>query len=150
MICIKCGLAKKADMRELLETTGSLNLGFQFANLLTQQTAQQIRSLRPDIPEEFFEILNQEMEILMREKMDEPGGLIDMLIQIYHEYYNHEEIKGLLEFYQTDLGAKTIRIMPQLMQEGSEAGQQWAQSLVPELRQIIQRRLKEEGIELPE
>jgi tetratricopeptide (TPR) repeat protein len=85
----------------------------------------------------------------MREKMDEPGGLFDLMVQIYNNHFSHKEIKGLLEFYQTELGKKAIRVMPQLMNDSMIAGQQWAQRTMPILYGNVRRRCKEEGIELP-
>ena len=141
--------AKEADIKKLMELTGAINIGFQLGKMMSQQINQQIRSLRPDIPTHALDIVDEEIFNLAKKSMAEEGGLIDILITIYSKYYTHQEIKGLTEFYQTDLGKKTIRIMPNLMSESMIAGQQWAQRLAPALTEIVQRRLKEEGIELP-
>lgn len=141
--------AKEADIKKLMELTGATNIGLQLGKMMSQQINQQIRSLRPDIPTRAFDIADEEMFNLIKKSMAEEGGLIDHMIRIYNKYYTHEEVKGLIEFYQTELGKKTIRIMPNLMSESMIAGQQWAQRLAPALTEIVQRRLKEEGIELP-
>ena len=141
--------AKEADIKKLFELTGARQIGFQMAQFMEQMAVQQIKSVRPDIPARYLEILHEESDRLMRVKMDEPGGLTDLLVRIYSNYYTHKEIKGLLEFYQTELGKKTIRVMPQLLNDSMIAGQQWAQRNVPILYESVRRRCKEEGIELP-
>lgn len=106
--------AKEADIKKLLGVTRAWDTGLQFMNTILQQMARQARSLRSDIPDRFFEILNQEINILFKEKTTERGGLIDQMVAIYSKYYIHKEIKGLLEFYQTELGKKTIKVLPKV------------------------------------
>ena len=38
-------------------------------------------------------------------------------------------MKGLIQFYQTPLGQKTISVLPELTGEMAEAGKQWGQQL---------------------
>jgi len=71
-----------------------------------------------------------------------------LITPIYHRHFTHDEIKGLIAFYQTDLGSKTIRVMPALLQESMSAGQQWGQTLAPEIRRRVLERLKAEGVDL--
>ncbi|HAJ75542.1 MAG TPA: hypothetical protein DCM64_03710 [Gammaproteobacteria bacterium] len=66
---------------------------------------------------------------------------------IYHKYYSLEDIQQLLEFYDTDIGRKTIEVLPLLTQESIEVGQSWGMSIGPRIGQRVARRLAEEGIE---
>jgi uncharacterized protein len=68
---------------------------------------------------------------------------------IYNKYLTHEEIKGLLVFYKSELGQKAIDVMPKMTSEAIVLGQAWGQGLGPELVQRLQAALKKEGIELP-
>jgi hypothetical protein len=52
----------------------------------------------------------------------------------------------MIRFYSTDLGKKTIRVMPALMQESMAAGQQWGQALGPQIEERVKARLKKEGV----
>ena len=54
----------------------------------------------------------------------------------------------MIGFYSTDLGRKAISAMPGLMSESMAIGQQWGQSLGPEIAERVRARLKKEGIEL--
>jgi hypothetical protein len=55
--------------------------------------------------------------------------LLDLIVPVYDKYLSDEEIKGLIQFYQTPLGQKTLRVMPQLMAESQEAGRKWGEGL---------------------
>jgi hypothetical protein len=37
------------------------------------------------------------LDSFFKEKMNEPGGLFDLVIPIYDKYFTHSEIKGLLQ-----------------------------------------------------
>src|SRR5579872_5763280 len=58
-----------------------------------------------------------------------PKALLDLAVPLYDKYYSHEEIKGLIQFYQTPLGQKTLSILPKLMAESMNTGQEWGRQL---------------------
>jgi len=68
------------------------------------------------------------------------------MIPLYAKYFDHEEVRALVAFYQTELGRKTIAVMPQLMQEGAEVGRAWAADVMPRVEEAIQTRLRIEGL----
>ena len=52
-------------------------------------------------------------------------------IALYAKDFTQEDVKGLLAFYETDLGKKTIAAMPSLTREGAAMGEQWAKANMP-------------------
>lgn len=62
----------------------------------------------------------------------------DMAV-IYRKYFTDDEIKKLIEFYQTPVGKKAIEVMPQLFQEGSQVGMKIAQEHQAELQEILEK-----------
>jgi hypothetical protein len=54
----------------------------------------------------------------------------------------------MLAFYETPTGKKTIATMPQILNKSMMIGQQWGQSLVPQLVANLERRFEEEGIKV--
>jgi hypothetical protein len=141
--------AKAADIRELLKVTGIVDAAMTFGNFTFQNMADTIKAARPDIPHRYFEILHEELNIVLEKGLMETGGLMDEIIAVYNKYFTHKEIKGLLEFYETELGKKTIRIMPKLMNESGLITQRWTQLQAPKISENVRRRCKEEGIEIP-
>lgn len=61
--------------------------------------------------------------------------------ELYAKYYTEAELQGLIDFYQTPLGQKTIDITPQL---SAEALQRSNQILLPQITDVIQEIMKEE------
>ena len=139
---------KKADIRNLLEISGALDMGKQMSSAVIQQMTQILKSTRPDIPDKMYEILEEEVNLIIEEQMTAEGGLLELTIIIYHRYYSHEDVKGLLSFYKTALGKKLIKTQPQVMQESIQAGQLWGQALGPIIQERLEARFENEGVDL--
>jgi hypothetical protein len=43
--------------------------------------------------------------------------LMDLAVPIYAKYFSKEELEGLMRFYQTPLGQKTLSVLPQTLVE---------------------------------
>jgi hypothetical protein len=55
--------------------------------------------------------------------------LVSMTVPIYDKHFTHEEIRGLIAFYQTPLGAKFVEKMPALAQDSMAAGMKWGEEI---------------------
>jgi hypothetical protein len=71
----------------------------------------------------------------------------EQLIAIYSQHFTLAEVNALIGFYGSEIGKKTIQVMPMLMRDGQIAGQKWGQSLEPALKERLSRRFKKEGFE---
>lgn len=138
--------AKKAAIRELMDITGSVQIGEMFAAAFLQQMTLAMKNMNPEIPPRAFTILEEEINAVIREEMLEKDSLYDLIYPVYHKYLTLEDTRALLAFYNTPVGRKTIRVMPQLTREAMLAGQSWGQSLDDLLRQRLAQRLEKEGI----
>ncbi len=74
------------------------------------------------------------------------GEIREKQIALYAKYFTHADVKGLISFYESDLGRKTVANMPSLMREGGEIGQRWAQDAMPKMLKTLEARLKAEGL----
>jgi len=74
----------------------------------------------PMVPPEFWTGLREEID------MDE---FVDMLIPVYEKHLSHEDIKGLIDFYESPLGRKMVATQPALMQDSMALGQEWGADL---------------------
>ncbi len=43
--------------------------------------------------------------------------LLELAVPIYNKYFTKDEIEGLIRFYQTPLGQKTLSVLPQTLVE---------------------------------
>lgn len=139
---------KKDLIVELNEITGGAKLGEMFASHIMQNMNQMIRRANPSIPERAFQIVEEETISAFREAMAPGGSFMESMFPIYNKYYTTDDLKGLIVFYKTPLGKKTIEVMPLLTQESMQVGQNWGAEISQEVGQKIQAKLEAEGIEL--
>jgi hypothetical protein len=58
-----------------------------------------------------------------------PTQILDLAVPIYDEYYTHDEIKGLIQFYETPLGQKLASVQPKMSVELQNVGRKWGAGL---------------------
>ena len=136
---------KKADIRKILDMTGALAITQQMIDQIMFQTTRNIRARRPDVPQKVIDALREEVSGVVKDNL---ASIFELMLSIYHQHFTHEEIKGMIQFYSTDLGRKLIQAMPSIMQESMRAGAQWSKSLEPELERRLKNRLLKEGMDL--
>jgi uncharacterized protein len=122
----KINPAKEADIRKLLELTGATT-----TMELTMQSME--KSIKPMLanslpPGDYREKLITLFFEKFHSKMD-LQKLVDLAVPLYDKYYTDEDIRGLIQFYQTPLGKKTVKALPNLMGELTEAGQKMGQDV---------------------
>jgi Uncharacterized protein conserved in bacteria (DUF2059) len=118
--------AKEIDIRKLLEISGA-------KRLVEQSMEASEKSIRPLMtsslpPGEYREKFIELFFTKFHSKAD-TQQLLDMLIPIYDKNLSHEDIKGMIEFYGTPLGQKTLTVIPAIMAEAREAGRKWGENL---------------------
>jgi uncharacterized protein len=138
---------KIQQIEQLMTLTGAQNLGLQFGRIMTQQIYQVLKAAKPQTPDRALTLIEEETNALMAE---ESPALLASLVPIYDRHFTAAELAQLVAFYQTDLGKKTIEVMPMVMKESVAAGQVWGQKMAPKLMSRLEERFKQEKIELPE
>lgn len=126
--------AKEADIRRLLELTGTKNLMVQNMNSMQENLRPLMTNSLP--PGNYREKLVDLFLTKFRSKAD-PAHMIDIAVQLYDKYLSQEDIKGLIQFYQTPVGQKAISILPRLLAELVQSGQQWGQEVGRETMQEV-------------
>jgi hypothetical protein len=116
------------EIRKLIDLTGAANVS---ADALKQIIAP-LKAEYPEVPQEFWDSFTKEV------RSDE---LVDLVVPIYDKYYTRDEIHELTVFYQSPVGQKTIKVLPQLSSEAINAGQQWGQMVADR----AMRKLKDKG-----
>jgi hypothetical protein len=139
---------KRQGIVKLMEVTGASNAGQVFSEAIIKQMAGILKQARPDLPDELFKILEEEVNKATREAMIEKDGFIELSVMIYHKYFSLDEIKALVAFYETPLGKKTSSLTPIIAQESMAIGQQWGRRLGPLVQERVKARFREKGFEL--
>jgi hypothetical protein len=118
--------AKAADIRRLMDVAGT-------KTLMTQVMETMQDSLKPVMaralpPGDYRDKLIDLFFVKFKSKAD-TQQLLDSIIPLYDKYLSDDEIKGLIQFYQTPLGQKTVTVMPKLVSESQAQGGKWGEAL---------------------
>lgn len=123
--------AKQDDIKRFLTIIGARTIGLRVFN----QVMESLKKVHPDIPESVWQAMLGEAET----RTDD--FVAERLVPIYDQYLTHEDIKGLIAFYESPLGAKLLSVMPQMSQESMRAGQAWGK----EFAETVHQRLTAQG-----
>jgi uncharacterized protein len=118
--------AKAADIRQLLDLTGSAALARQVMSNMEQSMRPLMTGALP--PGEYREKLVDLFFEKFQSKVD-VNNLLDLAIARYDENFSDDEIKQLIAFYQTPLGQKVVTVLPKLATELQQDGQKMGQQL---------------------
>ncbi len=141
--------AKKKDITKLLEIIEGRSTRLRIAEGLNRFMIRELKEVQKgkQIPDRAYEVLKEVIMTITEERIDD---LEQEIIPIYGKYLAHEEITKVLEFFESDIGRKTISVLPKIGKESVNAGMKWGQSLVPIIASRFEKRIEEEGIEYPE
>jgi len=111
--------AKENEIRRLLELTGASKLGKQMMDeMRTNMRPLIVKALPPGA-------YREKLVTLFFEKFQSKMGeqtVVDLAVPLYDKYFTLEEIKGLVAFYRTPLGHKSVEVVPKLMAEAMQQG----------------------------
>ena len=96
--------AKEKDIRRLLNLLGTKALMEQAVAEMSKTTRPLLENSLP--PGAYRDTLIDAFYAKFRTKFD-AQQLLDLAVPIYDRHFTHEEIKGLIQFYETPLGQKT-------------------------------------------
>lgn len=127
--------AKEADIRALLEITGSEKLGEEMQKAFLEQVRASFAETLPQ-NERAKRFLDDYIDRF--QKKFNPQALTELTIPIYDKHISAEDLKGLLDFYRSPLGERTLKALPLVLQESRERGaaleQEAAQETMDELK----------------
>ena len=118
--------AKEADIRKLLELVGTKALVSQTIDSMSKSIKPLLTNSLP--PGEYREKLVDLFFAKFTAKAD-VERLLDLAVPVYDRNFSHQEIRGLIEFYQTPLGQKAIATLPKVMAELQEQGRKWGEDV---------------------
>lgn len=128
-----------------MEITGAAKIGLMMSKLVVGQMLRAMETTNPVIPDSGLIIVEEVVNDFVEEQLEPGGSYWDLIYPIYYNFFTIEEIKQLVEFYKTPLGAKVTTTMPLMFQEITVAARAWAESLQAELTERLTSRLLKEG-----
>jgi hypothetical protein len=127
--------AKEADIRKLLEISGSAKLSEEMVTASSEQLkANAARSLPPgDQSQKILDSLMRRYKAKFT--TDQLNALI---IPIYDKYLTDDDIKALIDFYQTPLGQRVVKALPLIGKESQAAAFEFNQTVVQQVVKEVQ------------
>jgi hypothetical protein len=118
--------AKEAAIRQLINLTGGTAVVNQAMDGMQKNMKPMMANIFP--PGEYRDKLIDLFFEKFRSKAD-TQVLVNLTVQMYDKYLTEEEIKGLIQFYSTPLGQKTLSVLPKLMVELQGESMKWGEDL---------------------
>jgi hypothetical protein len=137
--------ALRADIERLMEMSGAATTGSQMASAVSDAFLNGLKQTQQSVPPRVIEVVREVLNTEFEQAFNS-GEIKDRQIALYAKYFTHDDVKGMLAFYQTDLGKKAIAAMPSLTREGAVIGDQWARANMPRVLEVLETRLKSEGL----
>jgi hypothetical protein len=108
--------AKAAEIRKLLDLTGTLNL----MNQMKTQMLESFKTQQPGVSPETWTRLESEMDVTQ---------LLEDIIPLYDKYYTLDDLKAANAFYASPAGQHILANTPQLMRETMQVSQAWGRKI---------------------
>ena len=133
----------RTDIERLMELTGAYDTDVmqQMASMIAQQIGSMIGTEKPEVVQRCTEISIQAATEVFSE-----GDFMDEMNAIYAKYFSPEDIRQLITFYESPVGAKSIKLMPELMSESMQVTMRWMAKISPVIQERVTKQLREEGL----
>ena len=105
-VALSIPTTKTEQIRELLEITGSGDIGVQ----VMESMVVQMRQSTPNVPSEWWDKFMTKLD---------PKELTELVVPIYEKHFTEEEITAMLEFYKSSVGQSIISKTSVVTQESS-------------------------------
>lgn len=110
--------AKEAAIRHLMDITETAKLGDNITAFITNQVRSVMsRTIESENLDKFMDTFSQKFGA------SAPSSAVtDAMVPIYARAFSMEDIQGLVQFYESPLGRRVVKALPDVMQESQNAG----------------------------
>ena len=109
--------------RQTMALTGAETLSTDMMDAMMPTIVPALRQQYPDATEQQLE---SAMAVISEAMLSTGPEIIEASARAYAARFTLEELEEINAFYETETGAKMMSVMPELMQEGMQAGQRIA------------------------
>jgi hypothetical protein len=136
----------KKTLSTLLDITGARIAGEQVAYAVAQETLGAIAATGTEITEEIQKIVVDEALAEIVPKFSDIEYLTSLYAPFYVGHLDEADLAGLVEFYQSPLGQKTLAVLPVVGQNSAIALQQASLEQMPAFQQKVDGKLRAAGV----
>jgi hypothetical protein len=121
--------AKDVAIRHLLDITGESKEGENINTGITDRVHEVMsRALPADQLPKFMNTFSQKYTVNAP-----PSAVTDAVVKIYAQHFSLEDIQGVTKFYESPIGQRMVKEMPDVARESQTAGMQIDQKVVIEV-----------------
>jgi uncharacterized protein len=135
----------RADILRLLDDTGiseaAMELSSEMAKAVVQNLQDKRASAHLETPPKWYEMTREIAEQELRKRLDEPDGFTSQMVSLYAKYFTHDDIKGIIAFYESSVGKKMLSVQTQLRTESFAVLRKWISDVKPRFGQALEERL---------
>lgn len=131
---------KAAAIRQIMAQGQIDDLAQSYGKNVADQIYQVLKTSRPEIPPEAMAIIRAEVDKQLETDREQ---LLAQIAAIFDRSFTAAEIEELSRFYETDLGKKSLALMPKIMLENMEIGKRWGREVGPALKSRLEARFKQ-------
>jgi len=113
-----------ADVIKMQELNGTVAT----QDAMFQQIVAQLKLQKPMVSDEMWGKLKKEVYDVQVAELNKK------LIPIIKKHYTHEDVKGMIAFYQTPAGKKMAEKTPLITLESAQLSQTWAMGLMSKMQ----------------
>jgi uncharacterized protein len=117
--------AKEAAIRHLMDITETSKMGDGLHSAITAKVRDAMsRALPPEQLPKFMDTFSQKFAA------NAPSNAVtDAMIPIYAKNFTMEDVQGLTKFYESALGQRVVKVLPEIVQQSQAAGVQIEQPI---------------------
>lgn len=132
---------KAAGIRQMMALVGVDDLSGLYGKAMTEQIFQVLKTSRPELPAEAQTVIRDEVNKQLAIDRDK---LLTQVAAVFDRTFTAAEVVELNRFYQTELGKKTVAVIPKIMQENMDLGKKWGKEVGPMLKSRLEARFKKD------
>ncbi|MDJ0951050.1 MAG: DUF2059 domain-containing protein [Alphaproteobacteria bacterium] len=136
---------KRTDIVKLLSASGTDGFVTSMIPQMVKQGVSVFSRMVPGMPPEHLRIVEEEMIAEFRDSRDE---FYNAMVPIYMTAFTHDEIRALLDFWQSPVGQKMRSKIPEISRAGVLLGQQWGRQVGSRAVERIKVRLRKLGYKI--
>ena len=136
--------AALAQAKIVFEKSGSATIGQQMATAIMNAQKAQLEQANPGKTAEINEVVG----LMQAEFNKQLPPMIEAIAAIYAQHFTTEELTQLSAFYDSPVGRKLIKEMPQIMSETMTMAQTFAQKMAMEVMVKLQPEFEKRKLKL--
>ncbi|CAN5782438.1 hypothetical protein BH11PSE3_BH11PSE3_10460 [soil metagenome] len=136
--------AALAQAKVFLEKSGSAALGQQMATAILNAQRVTLEQANPGRTAEINEVLG----LMQAEFAKQLPPMVDAIAGVYAQHFSTEELAQITAFYDTPVGHKLVKEMPQILAETVAVAQTFGQKIAAEVIRALTPELEKRKLKL--